>query len=194
MFCKRAFCYLDLARGSIHNVVITKSWTDKKIRVNIERLSAFQSHRQMNLETTFGKSGRFLVIDLNHAVHHFQIDEASRDSLCFTCHGTYINTTSLWSMSISGAGVNWFGHVYWQKSMTIDPEWEALIKSLPRPAVKNWVKSFLPTVAFCKIFMPGTGHTFALLMLQPNSGYGWLCRWTTNEQESVRPCLLHRPC
>ena len=65
----------DLARGSIHNVVITKSWTDKKITVNIERLSAFQSHRQMNLETTFGKLGRFLVIDLNHAVHHFQIDK-----------------------------------------------------------------------------------------------------------------------
>ena len=49
-------------------------------------------------------------------------------------------------------GVKWFGHIYSKQGMAVDPERKQVIRDWKRPADKKEVKSFLQTVAFCRVF------------------------------------------
>ena len=80
------------ARGWISNVVIThKSWSDKKIRVNLDtrpmadavKTSHFPIPTPQELRHNFLGSDRFSVVDLNHAFHQFEMDEASKNLFVF---------------------------------------------------------------------------------------------------------------
>ena len=82
----------ESARGWIHNVVITqKSWTDKKIRVNLDtrpmkdvvKTSHFPIPTPQELRHNFAGSDRFSVIDLNHAFHQFKMDDESQELFVF---------------------------------------------------------------------------------------------------------------
>ena len=48
--------------------------------------------------------------------------------------------------------MKWFGHIYSKHGLTVDPETKQVIKDWKRPADKKEVKSFLQTVAFCRVF------------------------------------------
>ena len=78
----------ESARGWIHNVVITqKSWSDKKIRVNLDtrlmkdvvKTSHFPIPTPQELRHNFAGSDRYSVIDLNRAFHQFKMDDESQD-------------------------------------------------------------------------------------------------------------------
>ena len=58
--------------------------------------------------------------------------------------------------------VKWFGHIYSKQGMTVDTERKQVTRDWKRPREKKEVKSFLHTVAFCRVFMrPAQGRTFA---------------------------------
>ena len=58
--------------------------------------------------------------------------------------------------------VKWFGHKYSKQGMAVDPDRKKLIRDWKKLADKKEVKSFLQTVAFCRVFMrPGQGRTYA---------------------------------
>ena len=48
--------------------------------------------------------------------------------------------------------VKWFGHIYCKQGMTVDLERKQVIRDWKRPVDKKEVKSFLQTVAFCRVF------------------------------------------
>ena len=49
--------------------------------------------------------------------------------------------------------VKWFGHIFSEEGMSVDPEKVQLIKSWPRPRTVTEVKSFLQTVQFNAVYM-----------------------------------------
>ena len=58
--------------------------------------------------------------------------------------------------------VKWFGHVYSELGMSVDPDRKEVIRAWEAPKDKKEVKSFLQTVAFCQVFMrPGQGRTYS---------------------------------
>ena len=58
--------------------------------------------------------------------------------------------------------VKWFGHIYSELGMAVDPERKEVIRAWEAPKDKKEVKSFLQTVAFCQVFMrPGQGRTYS---------------------------------
>ena len=78
----------ESAGGWIHNVVITqKSWTDKKIRVNLDtrpmkeavRTTHFPIPTPQELRHNFAGSDRYSVVDLNHSFHQFRMDKESQE-------------------------------------------------------------------------------------------------------------------
>ena len=99
----------ESARGWIHNVVITqKSWTDKKIRVNLDtrpmkdavKTSHFPIPTPQELRHNFSGSDRYSVIDLNHAFHQFKMDEESQELFVFyTPWGLYKYNTLVMGVS-----------------------------------------------------------------------------------------------
>ena len=99
----------ESARGWIHNVVITqKSWTSKKIRVNLDtrpmkdavKTTHFPIPTPQELRHNFAGSDRFSVIDLNHAFHQFRMDEASQELFVFyTPWGLYKYNTLVMGVS-----------------------------------------------------------------------------------------------
>ena len=99
----------ESARGWIHNVVITqKSWTDKKIRVNLDtrpmkdavKTSHFPIPTPQELRHNFAGSDRYSVIDLNHAFHQFKMDEESQELFVFyTPWGLYKFNTLVMGVS-----------------------------------------------------------------------------------------------
>ena len=48
--------------------------------------------------------------------------------------------------------VKWFRHIYSKQGMTVDTERKQIIRDWKRPEDKKEVKSFLQTVAFCRVF------------------------------------------
>ena len=99
----------ESARGWIHNVVISqKSWTDKKIRVNLDtrpmknavKTSHFPIPTPQELRHNFAGSDRFSVIDLNHAFHQFKMDQESQELFVFyTPWGLYKYNTLVMGVS-----------------------------------------------------------------------------------------------
>jgi transposase InsO family protein len=80
------------AVGWVSNVVIThKSWTDKKIRVNLDtrpmaeaiKAAQFPIPTPMELRHEFTGSDRYSQIDLNHAFHQFSLDDQTKDIFKF---------------------------------------------------------------------------------------------------------------
>ena len=78
----------DEAVGWVSNVVIThKSWTDKKIRVNLDtrpmadavKTAQFPIPTPMELRHGFTGSDRYPQIDLNHAFHQFGLSDPTKD-------------------------------------------------------------------------------------------------------------------
>ena len=72
----------ELVTGWIHNVVISlKSWTNKKIRVNLNTrpmkdaviTSYFPTSMLQKLRHNFANFDSFLVIDPNHVFHQFRM-------------------------------------------------------------------------------------------------------------------------
>jgi hypothetical protein len=63
-------------------MITQKSWTDKKIRVNLDtrpmkdvvKTSHFPIPTQQELRHNLAGSDRFSMIDLNHAFHQFKMD------------------------------------------------------------------------------------------------------------------------
>ena len=78
----------ESAGGWIHNVVITqKSWTNKKIRVNLDtrpmkeavKTTHFPIPTPQELRHNFAGSDTYSVVDLNHSFHQFTMDEESQE-------------------------------------------------------------------------------------------------------------------
>ena len=85
--------------------------------------------------------------------------------------------------------VRWFGHIYSRQGMSIDPERKAFIRQWAEPKDKKEVKSFLQTVAFCKVFMrPGQKRTYADVTapLRRLTDKSTKFRWTSNVKRVLR--------
>ena len=99
----------ESAGGWIHNVVITqKSWTSKKIRVNLDtrpmkeavKTTHFPIPTPQELRHNFAGSDRYSVVDLNHAFHQFVLDEESQELFVFyTPWGLYKYNTLVMGVS-----------------------------------------------------------------------------------------------
>ena len=99
----------ESAGGWIHNVVITqKSWTSKKIRVNLDtrpmkdavKTTHFPIPTPQELRHNFAGSDRYSVVDLNHAFHQFALDKESQELFVFyTPWGLYKYNTLVMGVS-----------------------------------------------------------------------------------------------
>ena len=99
----------ESAGGWNHNVVITqKSWTSKKIRVNLDtrpmkeavKTTHFPIPTPQELRHNFAGSDRYSVVDLNHAFHQFALDEESKELFVFyTPWGLYKYNTLVMGVS-----------------------------------------------------------------------------------------------
>ena len=85
--------------------------------------------------------------------------------------------------------VKWFGHIYSKKGMMVDTERKQVIRDWKRPEDKKEVKSFLQTVAFCRVFMrPAQGRTYAdvTASLRQVTAKHAKFKWTQQCEESFK--------
>ena len=95
-------------------VITQKSWTSKKIRVNLDtrpmkeavKTTHFPIPTPQELRHNFAGSDRYSVVDLNHAFHQFALDEESKELFVFyTPWGLYKYNTLVMGVNMVTGGL-----------------------------------------------------------------------------------------